>query len=230
MERAVIEVLDSLLSEPLADRVLESALILAGELKVPEVPARTLRFVRGPLRHAADHFAGRRLGDAIVECLEPVLELAADHVALESREPLASTVRPDLLEGTPQVVIASGNRTMIRALIRRLPSKAEVHCIGDVLDLMDLLEVLREPVILIDCAAPIVDAPTLATLRPMLTEGARVILLSASDPVRAAAEAVTRKARDWISCDPEATPTDVAQLVRGLWSDRSDRRSSRGAR
>lgn len=237
MARTVREVLGSVFAPDLRDRILEDALDRGRESTVPEEAARARDFVEGPLRATIFEHGGIEAADAVMEGLDPILEMAGSHVRMKDTRRVDETqVEPrrapstipapaadDEIPGEDShvtaaqrpVMMATLDRTGVDGVARCLVGRAEVRQVGDVFDLVSAMDVhsSRAPLLVIDCCLPAVDPATVATMLPVVPRGSRVILWGATERMRADLELVAPAAAEWIACAADATHEDLASLL-----------------
>jgi len=225
MARTVREVLGSVFAPQLRDHVFFDALRRASLSTVPEEAERARDFVEGPLRTAVLDLAGHDAAAAVLEGLEPMLEMAGSHVrargdTTDVNAQALSTLPPAASHGAvPVVLLATLDRSGVRGIARSLLDVGEVRQIGDVFELVSAMDASRSgppPILVIDCCLPAVDPHTVATMLPVLPEGAHVFLWGASEQLRTDIEAIQPAAASWLSCGAAATHEDLAGLVRAL--------------
>lgn len=233
--RAVREALRAVAADEQQGRVLSCAIELAGSARVPEDPERAREFVEGPLRVATAEVLGEHVADAVVEDLEPILQLASSQVRPKEPETAPLMPEPELpgvvggLPSTapppgeepvdaPLVLVATLDRSGLQRLARQLLHRATVRPVHDVFELMYALEANagRRPLVVLDCCLPAVEPQSVASMLAGLAEAPRVLLWGAPRPVRANLEATAPAARDWIALGSEATDADVVALIESL--------------
>lgn len=240
MARTVREVLGSVLAPDLRDRVLEDALERGRESTVPEEAERARDFVEGPLRAIVFEQVGLEAADAVMEGLDPILEMAGSHVRMkdarraddtqvEPRRAPSTIPAPPAEDEIPgedshvtatvrPVMMATLDRTGVDGVARCLVGRAEVRQVSDVFDLVSAMDAnaVRAPLLVIDCCLPAVDPATVATMLPVVPRGSRVILWGATERMRADLEMVAPGAAEWIACAADATHEDLASLLASL--------------
>lgn len=239
MARTVREVLGSVFAPDVRDRLFDAALERGRESTVPEEAERARDFVEGPLRAAVFEHAGPEAAEAVMEGLDPILEMAGSHVRMkdtrradetqiERRGPstVPAPAPEDELPGEASqvtaaarpVMMATLDRTGVDGVARCLVGRAEVRQVSDVFDLVSAMDAhsSRAPLLVIDCCLPAVDPATVATMLPVVPRGSRVILWGATERMRADLEMIAPSASDWIACAADATHEDLASLLASL--------------
>lgn len=233
MARTVREVLGSVFAPQLRDRIFDEALRRSSQITVPEEAERARDFVEGPLCEAVQELAGYEAAEAVVEGLDPILQMAGSHVRVRDRADDTQVTERDRKSTVPvpapddepfgraaprpRVLMATLDRTGIEGVARFLVSVAEVRQVADVFDLVAGMDERGvTPLLVIDCCLPAVDPTTVATMLPVLPPRARVILWGATERMRAELELLSPAVERWIACAPDATHEDLATLLKSL--------------
>jgi hypothetical protein len=219
MGRSVGEAVESLLPPPAARMVLDVALLLDGRDRVPEEADAARSFVRGPLKRALEVCASNDAAEAVVERLEPILEMASSHVRrrrVDDSQVVSTTPRPSSVERV--VLVSSLDRTSVHGLARGLTGQASVKQVSNVFDLMSALEEhrLHRPAVVVDCSLPAIDPTVLATMLPHDIEGLLIILWGATERLVSDLEEIAPISRSFLVCAADANHDDLATLLRTL--------------
>ncbi len=126
------------------------------------------------------------------------------------------TVQP-LGSALPMVFVATSSQERCAGIKEHLQEAAAVQQIEDVVAFLDNLKATASlsPLVVIDCVEASVQPATIATLAHELPKGSGVLLWGATDHHRKLVDVATRD-RGWLRCDAEASPEDVATLIRML--------------
>ncbi len=126
------------------------------------------------------------------------------------------TVQP-LGSALPMVFVATSSKKRCAGIKACLDDAAAVQQIADVVGFLDNLKATASlsPLVVIDCVESSVQPATIATLAHELPKGSGVLLWGATDEHRKLVDVATRD-RGWLRCDAEASPEDVATLIRML--------------
>lgn len=116
------------------------------------------------------------------------------------------------------VLVATLDRAGIQSLTRRLLGRATVRGVRSPFELVYAIESHpgTQPVVVIDCCVPSMEADTVATMVGALSTLPLVVLWGASEPMHRALRTTSPASRNWIRLGPSATDGDVAELVEAL--------------
>ncbi len=218
MGQSVGEAMESLLPAPTARMVLDVALLLDGRDRVPEEASSARTFVLGPLRRALEVCATPDTASAVVERLEPILEMAASHVRRRVVDDSRVVETSSPVPAERVVLVSSLDRTSVHGLSRQLFGVAVVKQVSNVFDLVSALEEHRRerPAVVVDCSLPAIDPTVLATMVPPDIEGLTVILWGANERLVCDIECVAPIARTFVVCAADANHGDLAVLIRSV--------------
>lgn len=126
------------------------------------------------------------------------------------------TMQP-LGSALPMVFVATRDRSRCNAIARKIGSAAAVQQIEDVVSFLDNVKATASlsPLVVIDCVEASVQPSTIATLAHELPKGSAVLVWGATEADRDLTDLATSD-RGWLRCGVEATPDDVAALIRML--------------
>jgi hypothetical protein len=126
------------------------------------------------------------------------------------------TVQP-LGSALPMVFVATRDRERCEGIARQVGDAAAVQQIEDVVAFLDNVKATASlsPLVVIDCVAASVQPSTIATLAHELPRNSGVLVWGATDEHRDLTDLATSD-RGWLRCGVEATPSDVASLIRML--------------
>lgn len=220
MTQTVREVLGSVFAPEVRERIFSEALRRSKAPCVPEEAERARDFVEGPLRSTIEELSGLESAAAVLEGLEPILQMAGSHVRergdnTEVRHTKSTLPCPEP-DHKPTVMMATLDRSGVGHVARALVGSCEVHQVSDVFDLMSGLERMGARLVIIDCCLPAVDPTTVATMAHLIPAETRVVLWGATERLRADLEALAPAAKRWITCAAGATHDDLAATIRFL--------------
>lgn len=120
--------------------------------------------------------------------------------------------------GMPIVLIASHDEAIADRMDAALDGNASVQRMDGLEALMDALAAALslQPILVLDCRSPSVQALTVANIASELPQGTAVLLWGASKAIEAEVAKVNPLVSEWIRCGAEATPEDVALLLMSL--------------
>lgn len=126
------------------------------------------------------------------------------------------TVQP-LGSALPMVFVATSSQERCAGIETHLQEAAAVQQIEDVVAFLDNLKATSSlsPLVVIDCVEASVQPSTIATLAHELPKGSGVLLWGATDQHRKLVDVATRD-RGWLQCNAEASPGDLAALIKML--------------
>ncbi|MGB5696963.1 MAG: hypothetical protein WBM46_15000 [Polyangiales bacterium] len=136
--------------------------------------------------------------------------------ALETDTTKYPTVQP-LGSALPMVFVATRSRERCAGIAKHLGAIAAVQQIEDVVAFLDNLKATASlsPLLVIDCAEASVQPSTIATLEHELPRGSAVLIWGATEHDRDLTDLATSD-RGWLRCGIEASPSDIASLIRML--------------
>jgi hypothetical protein len=220
MTQTVREVLGSVFAPELRERIFSEAIRRSKAPSVPEEAERARDFVEGPLFSTIEELSGAESAAAVLDGLEPILQMAGSHVreradTTEVRHTQSTLPCPEP-DDKPAVLIATLDRSGVGHVARALVGICEVHHVADVFDLMAGLESMGAALVVIDCCLPAVDPTTVATMSHLIPPDARVVLWGATERMQQDFVALAPAAKRWVSCTADATHEDLATLIRSL--------------
>lgn len=117
----------------------------------------------------------------------------------------------------PMVFVATRNRKRCAQIATEVGDTAAVQQIEDVVAFLDNLKATASlsPMVVIDCVEASVQPSTIATLAHELPHGSSVVIWGANETHRDLTD-LAGAGQGWLRCGAEATPSDVAALVRML--------------
>lgn len=207
--QSVLEGLQSVVPEPVAKVVLESALALAGRSVVPENAMQASEFIQGPLLTSLSTTLEGQGAHTFLERMQPILALATtvpgeSHVRLKAKQ-----------ASGPLVLFASLDPAHAQEARQQLGDRARVDSANNVLDLLLRINNAHrddEIALVIDGVEPPIETVALASMIPERTT-LKVILWRVDKGQREDIDASRPQDQSWLASGDNAELKHVIELL-----------------